>query len=63
MLTYVAIRNTRVHEHVFLVRTWKEADVANNAQWRASVTHVKSGERYYFTDYEELQRFLDRWNT
>ncbi|HUA08199.1 MAG TPA: hypothetical protein VMA98_02925 [Candidatus Acidoferrales bacterium] len=55
------IRGSRIDENVFVVRTWQERDGAGEAHWRASVTHVTSGDRRYFTTYDELHRFLDRW--
>jgi hypothetical protein len=52
---------SRPEESLFIVRVWKERDGSTEAQWRASVTHVTSGERRYFTQYDELQRFIERW--
>ena len=49
-------------EHVFLVRTWEEKDTYGGVQRRASITHVLSGERRYFTSYNELTDFLEAWN-
>jgi|HubBroStandDraft_4_1064222.scaffolds.fasta_scaffold188083_2 hypothetical protein len=54
-------RNSRSDENLFVLRTWKERDGGGETQWRASVTHVSTGDRRYFTSYDELARFLDRW--
>jgi hypothetical protein len=45
---------------MFIVRTWAERS-GDEVQWRASVTHVVSGDRRYFTAYDELLQFLDQW--
>ncbi|MDE2480756.1 MAG: hypothetical protein KGN02_01025 [bacterium] len=52
-------RSTRA-EDVFLVRIWCDDDRPNHAPWRASVTHVTTSERHYFTDYGDLCEFLER---
>jgi hypothetical protein len=54
-------RNSRSDENLFVLRTWKERDGGGETQWRASVTHVSTCDRRYFTSYDELARFLDRW--
>ena len=48
-------------EQLFVVRMWEECDAYGPPQWRAHVTHVVSRERRYFTDYDELRAFLERW--
>jgi hypothetical protein len=57
----MATRSSRQDEHLFVIRTWTEGNANKDGQWRASVTHVSSGDRRYFTSYEELHQFLDRW--
>lgn len=46
---------------MFVIRIWSENDRVLRNVWRASVTHVASGQRHYFTNYGELCEFLDRW--
>ncbi|HTX03950.1 MAG TPA: hypothetical protein VMD07_09740 [Candidatus Acidoferrales bacterium] len=57
----MTVRSSRTEENVFVVRTWNERGPGGESQWRASVTHVLSGDRRYFTSYDDLHRFLDRW--
>jgi hypothetical protein len=54
-------RSPRVVSDVFVVRTWHERGLDGEVQWRASITHVSTGDRCYFTSYAELGSFLDRW--
>lgn len=56
----MSTRSSRKNEHLFVIRTWVEGG-GSDGQWRASVTHVPTGDRRYFTSYEELHAFLDRW--
>jgi hypothetical protein len=44
---------------MFVIRIWSETDRAIRNAWRASVTHVASGQRQYFTNYGELCAFLE----
>ncbi|HLI94894.1 MAG TPA: hypothetical protein VKT72_02280 [Candidatus Baltobacteraceae bacterium] len=48
-------------EDAFVIRIWHEAGTANGAPWRATVQHLESGERRFFTNYGELCEFLDRF--
>lgn len=48
-------------EELFVLRMWSEGDDSSAHSWRASITHVASGERRYFTNYGNLCEFLDRW--
>jgi hypothetical protein len=54
-------RGTERREQIFVVRMWQERDAVGPPQWRAYVTHVVTRERRYFTTYEQLCDFLDRW--
>ena len=51
----------RSQDETFVIRIWSESDRVVRSLWRASVTHVSSGQRHYFTNYGELCEFLDRW--
>lgn len=51
----------RSRDDTFVIRMWSENDRMVRGPWRASVTHVSSGQRHYFTNYGELCEFLDRW--
>lgn len=51
----------RSRDEMFVIRIWSESDRMVRSLWRASVTHVSSGQRHYFTNYGELCEFLDRW--
>jgi hypothetical protein len=51
----------RQRDEMFVIRIWSEEERAVRTGWRASVTHVSSGQRHYFTNYGELCEFLDRW--
>jgi hypothetical protein len=52
----------RSRDDMFVIRIWSENDRVLRSLWRASVTHVSSGQRHYFTNYGELCEFLDRWS-
>lgn len=54
-------QNRRSRDEMFVIRIWAESDKVVRNLWRASVTHVSSGQRHYFTNYGELCEFLDRW--
>lgn len=46
-------------QHLFVVRIWQEASsVAPIAQWRGSVEHVTTGQRQFFADLHEIDRFI-----
>jgi len=47
------------HEVSFIVSIWRENE--HTRAWRASVTHVPSRDRRYFTNYGDLCAYLDRW--
>ena len=51
----------RPRDEMFVIRIWSENERIPRDLWRASVTHVSSGQRHYFTNYGELCEFLDRW--
>ena len=51
----------RPRDEMFVIRIWSESDRLVRSMWRASVTHVSSGQRHYFTNYGELCEFLDRF--
>jgi hypothetical protein len=57
----MAIVRRRPHDEVFVIRIWSESDALTRGSWRASVTHVVTRERRFFTNYGELCEFLDRW--
>ena len=51
--------STDRHQHLFIVRTWREPSVVvATAEWRGLVEHVPTGQRRYFTRMEELDRFI-----
>lgn len=46
-------------QHLFVVRVWHEkSSVVPIAQWRGSVEHVTTGQRQYFADLQEIDRFI-----
>jgi hypothetical protein len=46
-------------QHPFVVRIWQEPSAsAPPGQWRGSVDHVPSGERFYFACIEDLNNFI-----
>jgi hypothetical protein len=45
-------------EHIFVIRVWYEAGVADPDAWRGSVEHAGSGARRYFSDYATLTGFI-----
>jgi hypothetical protein len=47
-----------VTDQIFVVRMWFEASGLQAGQWRGSVTHVGSGERWYFAELAELGDFI-----
>lgn len=47
-------------QHTFIVRLWANAHAANAPQWRGSVEHVASGQRFYFTSLGDLEGFIAR---
>lgn len=49
----------RKPDDVFLVRIWTEPDEVSPNVWRASVTHLSTNRRRYFTNYAELCFFLE----
>ncbi|MEZ4863280.1 MAG: hypothetical protein R3C14_18330 [Caldilineaceae bacterium] len=45
--------------HLFVVRMWQETDaVSAGSQWRGSVQHVLSEQIHYFTQLQDLLRFI-----
>jgi len=46
---------------MFIIRVWSEAPKPVRGSFRASVTHVPTRERRFFTNYGELCDFLERW--
>jgi len=53
------IRRGRRRDNSFLIRIWHEEE--RNPTWRASVMHLATRELRYFTTYNDLCTFLDRW--
>ncbi len=45
-------------QHLFIVRMWSEAPASGPAQWRGSVEHVPSGQKFYFTSVRDLNDFI-----
>ncbi len=45
-------------QHLFIVRLWSEAVPPQPAQWRGSVTHIPSGQQFYFTALADLNDFI-----
>ncbi len=46
---------------MFIIRVWSEAPEPARGSFRASVTHVPTRERRFFTNYGDLCDFLERW--
>jgi hypothetical protein len=46
--------------HSFIVKIWLEehAQPPRRATWRGYITHVPTGERYYFVEVDEIAEFL-----
>ena len=47
-------------QHTFVVRLWAETSAPNALQWRGSVEHVASGQKFYFTSLGDLGDFIKR---
>ncbi|HNT25762.1 MAG TPA: hypothetical protein PKM21_15435 [Anaerolineales bacterium] len=47
-------------QHTFVVRLWAETTAANAVQWRGSVEHIASGQKFYFTSLNDLVGFIGR---
>jgi hypothetical protein len=45
-------------EHLFVVRVWYEAGLADPTAWRGSIENTASGARRYFTDFQGLTSFI-----
>jgi hypothetical protein len=45
-------------QHLFVVRMWSETHGDNLTQWRGSVQHIFSGQRFYFTSMHDLNDFI-----
>jgi hypothetical protein len=45
-------------QHLFVVRMWSETYGDNPTQWRGSVQHISSGQRYYFISMHDLNDFI-----
>ncbi|MBV8198619.1 MAG: hypothetical protein JO263_10815 [Candidatus Eremiobacteraeota bacterium] len=45
-------------DQVFLIRMWFEASGARPGAWRGVITHVLTGERWYFAELGELNDFI-----
>jgi hemoglobin-like flavoprotein len=52
--------DTTRSQQLFIVRTWQEPTtvLSSEPQWRGSVEHVPSGQRLYFSDLAQLNRFI-----
>ena len=57
----MATARRRPNDEIFVIRVWSENEAPVRGAWRASVTHVVTRERRFFTNYGELCEFLDRW--
>ena len=47
----------------FVVRVWLESadrDVRQIPIWRGSIEHVGSGSRIFFSDFQEISRFIEK---
>jgi hypothetical protein len=51
----------RTSDEIFIIRVWSQEAPPARGAFRASVTHVPTRERRFFTNYGELCEFLDRW--
>jgi hypothetical protein len=56
---------SNVHPKVFVVRLWEEPlwaepNQASSSVWRASIHHPESGQRWHFSQPEQLMQFLAR---
>lgn len=47
------------HSQLFTVRLWREDLGAGETEWRGQVTHVLSGEAYYFRCWDQLDLYLE----
>jgi hypothetical protein len=45
-------------QHLFIVRLWSETVPPQLVQWRGSVTHIPSGQQFYFTTLADLNDFI-----
>ena len=57
----MAMVQKRSRDELFVIRIWSEESAVPRSTWRASITHVVTRERRFFTNYGELCEFLDRW--
>jgi nitric oxide dioxygenase len=54
----VTLRVERL-QHLFIVRIWQEPSAsAPPGQWRGSVEHVSTGQRLYFANIEDLNKYI-----
>jgi hypothetical protein len=51
------VENAAREEHVFIVRTWREAPAASGG-WRLSVLHVGSGMRLASSQIRDIDDFI-----
>ena len=46
------------HQHLFIVRLWREPGRQSRGPWRGSVEHVPSGQRCYYSALADLTDFI-----
>lgn len=47
-------------EHLFIVRIWQEAGRRLSQEWRGSVEHIPTRQRFYFASFSDLTDFIAR---
>jgi hypothetical protein len=45
-------------DQLFVVRMWYERSGLQASEWRGSVTHIGSGQRWYFSELAQLNDFI-----
>ncbi len=46
-------------QHLFVVRMWAETVGPTPAQWRGSVEHISTGQKFYFTSMADMADFIN----
>ena len=46
------------NQHLFIVRLWSEGHNIGPTQWRGSVEHIPSGQKFYFTSLSDMKDFI-----
>jgi hypothetical protein len=49
---------SNLHPKVFVLRLWEEPQTAQTSVWRASIHHPNSGQRWHFSQPQQLTKFL-----